>query len=153
MNLEKYLNKLVEENFLKKEKIGADQIKSLFLSARKNLKSAQININIDEETCYAMAYTSMLKIGRAVIYAKGFRPAGNRQHKITVDVSGAILGKECIDLITQFDKMRRKRNQFTYEPLLPLSKEETKKALKTAELFFIQARNYFDKVNFQQKLF
>ena len=64
-----------------------------------------------------------------------------------------ILGDGFSDLIINFDKMRRKRNQFTYEPLLPLSKREAKNALKVADLFFKNVKRYFDEKNPQQKLF
>ena len=99
-----------------------------------------------------MAYTGMLKVGRAIIYLKGYRPAGGYQHKTTVNVTGMILGNGFSDLIINFDKMRRKRNQFTYEPLLPLSKKEACNALKVADLFFQKAKEHFDKKNPQQKL-
>lgn len=56
MNLKNYLKILADEGFLKEEEIGLDQIKALLKSASKNLSAARINLGIDEETCYTMAY-------------------------------------------------------------------------------------------------
>ena len=66
MNLKKYLDNLVDKRFLKKEKIGLDQVMALLESAKKNLRAAHSNMEIDEEVCYTMAYMGMLKVGRAI---------------------------------------------------------------------------------------
>ncbi len=71
----------------------------------------------------------------------------------TVEVAGIILGKSFNDLIHMFDQMRKKRNQFTYEPMLPLSMTEAKKALMTANKFYGKVRNYLDNKYPQLKLF
>ncbi len=51
MSLENYLNNLIERGFLKKEQIGVDQVSALLKSASKNIKAAEKNLEIDEETC------------------------------------------------------------------------------------------------------
>jgi len=53
-----------------------------------------------------------------------------------------ILGNEFRDLINMFNMMRKKRNQFTYDPMLPLSLTEAKNALKTARKFHDKVRNF-----------
>jgi uncharacterized protein (UPF0332 family) len=152
-NLNEYLNRLIERGYLKKEAIGLDQIKALLAGARRNLTAAGKTLNIDEETTYAMAYNAMLKIARAIIFLNGYRPDDGQQHKTTVDMAGAILGSDFKELIDKFDRMRRKRNQFTYEPLLPPSRKETEAALKTAKEFYEKVKKYFHKQDPQKKLF
>lgn len=95
----------------------------------------------------------MLKIGRAVLFLQGFRPIDGQQHKTTIEAAEKILGEEFKDLINQFDNMRKKRNIFTYDPLIPLSWEEAKNALKTAEHFFKKTQIFLEKTNPQMKLF
>ncbi len=138
---------------LKKENIGLEQIKALVASAEKNLAAAKKNLTIDEETCYTMAYSAMLKIARALIFLKGFRPDDGQQHKTTVDVAARILGQEFNDLIDSFDQMRRKRNDFTYNPLAPVSKAEAGNALSNAENFFQKVKNFIVQKDPQGKLF
>jgi len=122
MDLTNYFHNLAEQGYLKKEDIGLDQVKALLESARKNLIASQKNLSIDEETSYSMAYNAMLKVARAIIYLQGFRPDDGRQHKTTIEVAGKILGDDFKILIDKFDQMRKKRNQFTYQPLLPLGR-------------------------------
>lgn len=140
--LEDCLKKLRAEGFLRKEEIGIDQVRALLISAAKNITASEKNIRIDEEACYTLAYNAMLKTARALVFLQSHRPTDGRQHMTTIDVAGAILGEEFSELILMFDKMRKKRNQFTYEPLLPLSMTEAKNALKTAKKFHDKVRKF-----------
>lgn len=142
MTLERYLKKLRAEGFLRKEEIGTDQVRALLISAAKNIVASEKNIRIDEEACYTLAYNAMLKTARALVFLQQHRPSDGRQHMTTIEVAGAMLGEEFSELILMFDKMRKKRNQFTYEPLLPLSMTEAKNALKTAKRFHDNVREF-----------
>lgn len=152
-NLENYLKRLESAGLLRKERIGIDQIRALLMSASKNIIASEKNLSIDEEACYTLAYNAMLKAARALVFLQGYRPHDGQQHKTTIDLTGEILGKEFNELIELFDKMRKKRNQFTYDPMLPLSLTEAKTALKTADAFHKKVRNFLDKKYPQLKLF
>lgn len=153
MNSKKYFDELIKRGLLKKEKIGLDQVRALLASSAKNLSASRKTISIDEETCFAMAYAAMLKIARAILFLHSLRPSDGQQHKTTIEVAGNILGSEFGDLIEKFDKMRRKRNQFTYDPLLPLTDQETKEALQTAEKFSVEVKKRLEKEDLQGQLF
>ncbi len=71
----------------------------------------------------------------------------------TIEVAGKILGKEFSKLIHMFNMMRKKRNQFTYEPMLPLSLTEANNAPKTAKKFHNNVRKYLDDKYPQLNLF
>jgi uncharacterized protein (UPF0332 family) len=81
-----------------------------------------------------MAYTAMLKAGRALLFMKGYRPADGAQHKTAVEMTGAILGGKYTGLVSHFETMRRKRNELTYEAGTLLSGSESKQALDDATL-------------------
>src|SRR4030066_1566454 len=152
-HLENYFRNLESKGLLKKEKIGIDQVKALLMSASKNVSASEKNLSIDEEACYTLAYNAMLKIARALVFLRNYRPSDGQQHKTTIDVAGKILGKEFSELIDIFDKMRKKRNQFTYDPMLPLSLAEAKNAIKTASDFHKKVRNFLDNKYPQLELF
>jgi uncharacterized protein (UPF0332 family) len=152
-SLENYLNRLESQGFLEKETIGIDQVRALLRSSYKNIIASEKNLSIDEEACYTLAYNAMLKIARALVFLQSYRPSDGQQHKTTIEIAGRILGKEFSELIDIFDKMRKKRNQFTYDPMLPLSLTETKHALKTALDFYKKVKLFLDKKYPQLKLF
>lgn len=81
-----------------------------------------------------MAYTAMLKAGRALLLLKGYRPTDGAQHKTVVEMTGAILGDKYTSLVSHFETMRRKRNELTYEAGTLLSGSESKQALDDATL-------------------
>ena len=152
-HLENYFKNLESKGFLKKEKIGIDQVKALLMSASKNVSASEKNLSIDEEACYTLAYNAMLKIARALVFLKGYRPSDGQQHKTTIEAAGKLLGKEFSELIDMFDLMRKKRNQFTYDPMLPLGLTEAKSAFKTAIEFHNKVKVFLDEEYPQLKLF
>jgi len=131
----KLLQELIEGGFLREHRKDQEQAKKLLARSLRDIKTATANLRIDEEAAYTFAYLAMLRSGRALICLKGYRPADGRQHKTVVEVAGFFLGKTCEDLVYQFERMRRKRNQFTYEPDLPLGLREAQEALEAAQEF------------------
>ncbi len=63
---------------------------------------------------------------------KGYMPDDGAQHKTVVEVTSAILGDKFKNLTEQFETMRRKRNEMTYEAGSLLSKSEAQKAFSDA---------------------
>jgi seryl-tRNA synthetase len=63
---------------------------------------------------------------------RGFVPDDGAQHKTVVEMTSAILGDQYRTLTDQFETMRRKRNEMTYEAGALLSKSEAQKAFSDA---------------------
>lgn len=126
---------MLNQGFIKKQKVDFSQIEALLLRAHKDIVAAKANLEIDEEVTYNYSYLAMLRCGRSIVFMKGYRSVDGQQHKTIIELSGEILGGEFKSIVKKFDRMRRKRNQFTYDPFLPVSKIEAENALKTAEEF------------------
>lgn len=152
MNYEDIIKTMLTRGLIKKQKIDFPQIEALLCRAKKDLKVAMHNLEIDEEAAYNYAYLSMLRCGRSIVFLKGYRSVDGQQHKTIIELTGEILGRDFKDFIIKFDRMRRKRNQFTYDPLLPVSISEAKNALKTAEDFVDKTITWFKKENPQLQL-
>lgn len=147
-----FINDLLSKGLIKKQEINFAQTKNLLNRAKKDIIVAKHNLKFDEEVAYNYAYLSMLRCGRALMFVKGYRPADGQQHKTVIEFAEMILGKEFESLTKKFDIMRRKRNQFTYEPLLPVSKIEAENALKSAEEFISGIINLVKEENPQMEL-
>lgn len=126
---------MLNRGLIKKQKVDYSHIKALLLRAQKDIITAKANLKIDEEVTYNYAYLAMLRCGRSIVFMKECRSVDGQQHKTIIELSGEILGEEFKSIVKKFDRMRRKRNQFTYDPFLPVSKIEAENALKTAEEF------------------
>lgn len=129
---DKLIQKLKKQGKIKKQKAGIVQIEALLKEAILDLKEAKKISHIAERATYLLAYMSMLKAGRALLLFKGYMPDDGAQHKTVVEVTIAILGDKFKNPTEQFETMRRKRNEMTYEAGILLTKSEAKKAFSDA---------------------
>lgn len=66
---------LENKNLIRKTKISFKQIYNFLSRSRQDLKTAKLNLSIDEAWSYAIAYHAMLRAGRSLMMASGERPA------------------------------------------------------------------------------
>lgn len=96
---------------LEKFKIDRSQIAKHVQAAYQDLKEAKVTFKVSDKAAYLFAYTAMLKIGRALLFLRGYRPKAAGQHETVVEIAGSILGQEFKELTKQFNSMRKKRNR------------------------------------------
>lgn len=124
--------RLEKEGKLRKQKAGIVQVEALLKEAILDLSEAKKIVHLATRATYLLAYIAMLKAGRALLLLKGYVPDDGAQHKTVVDVTSVILGERYRDLTAQFETMRRKRNELTYEAGALLSKSESERAFLDA---------------------
>ncbi len=147
MTYEQYLEESLSKGLLKKQKMDLKVVKKMLMRSFKELEAAKANLAIDEGIAFTVAYLAMLHAARAFILLKGFRPADGFQHKTAVEFTAYFLGKEFKVIAEQFDRMRRKRNIFTYDVDIPISKTEAINALNTATTFVDLMKELIQKEN------
>lgn len=150
MDYKRMIDDFLRDGLIKKQEVNFTQVEKLISRAQKDLIVAKANLEIDEEASYNYAYLAMLRCGRALLFLKGIRTSDGQQHKTVIELTKFILGKDFEILIEKFDRMRRKRNQFIYDPFLPISKTESENALKTAMDFVMKISKLIKKENPQQ---
>lgn len=154
MNLEKLLNKLLEEGKIKKQTTDTSYLNGLLGSAHQNFLAAQHNLkNEFPETAFKAAYDGLLQISRVVLLINGYRPDNGEQHKTTFLVVSAILGKDFEELINRIDRYRIKRHKAVYQPIDFLSASEAKEIVKAAEEYWDVVKNYLKSKDSQLELF
>lgn len=132
--LNKLIRRLEKEGKIRKQKAGFVQIEALLRETILDLEEAKKIANLAERATYLLAYNAMLMLraGRALMLLRGFLPDNGAQHKTVVEMTSAILGDQYRTLTDQFETMRRKRNEMTYEAGTLLSKSEAQKAFSDA---------------------
>ncbi len=126
--LDKTIARLEKDGKLRKQPAGLVQVEALLREALLDLGEAKKITHLASRATYLLAYIAMLKAGRALLLLKGYVPDDGAQHKTVVDVTSIILGEKYLNLTRQFETMRRKRNELTYEAGVLLSKSESEKA-------------------------
>lgn len=151
--MKEFLKDYQEKGFIKSEEIGFDQVGKQLNRSRKELEVAEANLVIDSIVAYSCAYQAMLHAGRGLMFSYGYRPCDGEQHKTVVLFCENILGKDFAELVRKFDRMRKKRNQFTYdEPDILVSDTEAKNALESASEFVKKIAGFIEEKNPQKKL-
>lgn len=119
---------------LRRQKAGVVQIENMLKEAIKDLEEANLIKELADRATYILAYMAMLKAGRALLLLHGFTPDDGAQHKTVVDACIELLGKNFEQITLHFERMRRKRNEMTYESGFLTSQTESKNALADAVL-------------------
>ena len=135
MTYKKFVEEYLAKGLLKRQESSFNAVEKLVLRAYKDLKSAEANLRIDEGIAYTIAYLAMLRAGRAFMLLKGFRPVDGYQHKTVVEFTAHFLGEKYKNIVSHFDKMRRKRNIFTYAIDVSISQTEANNAFDIAVKF------------------
>ena len=129
----------LQEMGLEKRAAETQEVLGLMMRAERDLATARLLQDKDEEWSFAAAYQAMARSGRALILSEGYRPKGSRSrdtHKTVVTASGVILGEKHKSLINKFDRMRRKYQNFAVETGSMVSRYEAGQAIRDAEEFF-----------------
>jgi uncharacterized protein (UPF0332 family) len=147
MTYNQFVQDYLKNGMLKKQKTDFNAVEKLILRALKDLDVAKANLNIDEGIAFTVAYLGMLRAGRALMLLKGFRPDDGAQHKTVVEFSAYFVPEQFKDIIDYFDKMRQKRNIFTYEIDISISSTEANNAINTARHFVELIKDIIKKEN------
>lgn len=130
--MDKLIRKLEREGKIRKQTANLVQVEALLKESIRDLDEAKKIAHIATRATYLLAYNAMLKAGRALLFFKEYIPADGGQHKTVVEMTSAILGESFRGLCDQFESMRRKRNELTYEAGILLSETDSKKAFDDA---------------------
>ena len=149
----KIIQEFIDKNLIKKDDyIDSSQVQSVLEKSRRSIKSARLLIDDDRENSYQLAYEAMLLAGRALVFSFGFRPRAAGSHKIVVDFSKKVLGKEIATLVFKFDKMRKIRHYLIYGSGLSISEVDSRNAILSAAKFLKNVENFINDKNLRGKL-
>ena len=84
--------------------------------AKKDLASAGISKHSDLEAAYQLLYDGMLHSALAYVVGDGSQPDIRGKHKTLIDYVAHALGNRYESKMQFYDRMRRRRHQFLYEP-------------------------------------
>ncbi len=133
-------HELTKMGILEERASDVNEVMGLVTRAERDLATARMLNDKDEEWAFAAAYQAMARSARALLLSEGYRPKGVRgrdTHKSMVTATGAILGEKQKSLINKFDRMRRKYQTFMEEAGKIISRYEAAQAVKDAEEFLV----------------
>lgn len=149
MSYERFLR----DKLIKKQTPDFKQIEHQLKRARKDLKTAELNLSIDLTWAFAIAYHAMMRAGKALMYSKGYLPTALRSHKTIIEFAKLSLGSEYENLIGRFNRMRRQRHDFIYDSKNHITLHEAKSSIETAKNLIDEIITLVIKENPERDLF
>lgn len=126
-------SRFLRDNLIKRQNPDFKQISKQLKRSSKDLKTAKETLQIDLTWSLTIAYHSMIRAGKALMYSKGYLPTTKRTHKTIVEFTKLILGDEFHTLVSKFNRLRRKRHDFIYDSENHTTYHEAKSALEVAK--------------------
>ena len=139
-------DELLNSRRIREEKVSRVEVKHALERAERDLQTARMLMEQDRDWSFAVAYDAVLQASRAYMFAQGFRPASNESHKNTFAFMRLAMGKDYEELMTYFDRMRKKRHQAIYETAGLITETEARNILEKAEGFVAMIREELKKV-------
>ncbi len=103
--------------------------------AGDDLASAAHMLEQDADWALSIAYNAVLRCARALVFARGFRPASRESHKNTFAFLREIAPEDQQQLISYFDRIRVKRHQAVYDVEARTSRTEAETLIEQARRF------------------
>jgi uncharacterized protein (UPF0332 family) len=129
------LKELEREDMVRKFPVYRKRVGNSLNLARRDLKIARQMFEESYDWAFSIAYNSILQSARALMFSKGYRPSGNKQHLSVIKFIEAVLGDKYKKEVTAFDRLRRKRHAAIYDEVGVISEYEAKFAIESAERF------------------
>jgi uncharacterized protein (UPF0332 family) len=106
----------------------------------------------DEGAALALIYDSMFHAANALIRYQGFRPGFKLQHLGIMEAVRRTLGEGFEDLMSKYNKLRVKRNNFEYQAIYNISITQLTEDIKDAKKFIKIIEKYLKDKNPQLSL-
>jgi len=149
MNYEKF----IRDKLIKKQKPDFKQIAHQLERSFKDIKTAETNLKIDRTWSYTIAYHSMIRAGRALMYSRGYLPTAKQSHKTIVEFTKLTFGEEYSSITGRFNRMRRQRHDFIYESKNHITSQEAKSSLEAAKKLINKITALIKQASPQKNLF
>lgn len=130
------LSDLLKKNLVEKFESDSVQIKNELEIAKNDLGSAKKMLAIQEwGWAHNAAYNAMLQAGRALMFAKGYRPKSQEHHLAVISFIEAVYSsKFSEDLLRTFSKARLRRNESLYDRAGSISQTQAQSLVQKADL-------------------
>jgi len=148
-----HYERFLRDKLIKRQTPDFRQISKQLQRSLKDLKTSEANLKIDLTWSLAIAYHAMIRVGRALMYSKGYLPTTKRSHKTIIEFTKLLLGHEYYVLVGKFNRLRRKRHDFIYESKNHVTHSEAKSCLETAKNLVEKIIDLVKKENPERDLF
>ena len=129
------LDDLLRSGRVRREDVSREEVLHALERARRDLDVARKVMPHDSDWAFSIAYNAVFQASRALMFARGFRPAAKDAHKNTFAFMRCVMGREHQRLVRFFDRARVKRHRAIYDIAGVISETEARNLLGAATEF------------------
>ena len=129
------IERLLSEGSIHPFHATPDEISKGMAIARRDLAIAESILNESLDWSYSIAYNAVLQACRAYMFHQGYRPAATESHKATIEFMKIAVEEPIKQIITYFDRVRKKRHRTVYDEVGLVTEKEARQLLSKAKEF------------------
>lgn len=134
---------LLESRRIRRHETSREEIEDLRKAIGRDLVDAQLS-ELSPDRRFAIAYGAVLQSAKMILACAGYRVSGVGHHQTTFEALALTLGSEVEDLVTYFDRCRRKRNIIDYDRAEVASESEADELSVKAHEFLEFAEKWIE---------
>lgn len=135
------LTDLLNQRLIVKCPKDLGKAKQLINAAEQDLIVAESNINNNSyRWALAIAYSAMVNVTRAIMFAEGYRTFNENHHYAIVLFCNAILKDKASHLVGEFNRYRLKRHKVIYGEEIEISKEDAEESISEAKKLLVELK-------------
>ncbi|MBF8264464.1 MAG: hypothetical protein HW384_328 [Dehalococcoidia bacterium] len=129
------LDRLIKDGSIHLFKATPEEITRAMDIAHRDLTDSERILTESLDWSYSIAYNAVLQACRAYMFHRGYRPAGGEKHKATLAFMQISVDPELTEIISYFDRVRKKRNRVIYDEVGLVSENEARHIIQKAKEF------------------
>ncbi len=129
------IDDLIKEGKLHRFEAKPEEIDKCLEIARRDLSLAEKIFEDDLDWCFSITYNAILQACRAYMFSLGCRPAAIEAHKTTLEFMELTIEEPYKEMITYFDRVRKKRHKILYDEAGLVTRKEAEELLRMAQDF------------------
>ena len=129
------IDELIEEGRIQKFAATKEEIKKSLEIGDRDIKLAEEVLKHNLDWCLTIAYNAVLQVCRAYMFSLGYRPSSFEAHKTVFKFMNTVVDQDYKEIVSYFDRIRRKRHRTMYDEIGIVSKKEAKEGIRMAKEF------------------
>ena len=136
------VERLIQEGKIHPFNATRDEVNKAIEIAQRDLTLAEKVFDENLDWSFSIAYNAVLQTCRAYMFHQGYRPASIEGHKAVFDFMKVAAEPSLKNIVSYFDRVRRKRHRTVYDEVGLITEKETNELLQKARKFL----SYTEKV-------
>jgi len=141
------IDELIRSGKVREFKATTDEIKKPLEIAERDITFAENIVSKNLDWSLNITYNAVLQACRGYMFFLGYRPASYEAHKNVFQFMEVVVSEDYKDIVSYFDRIRKKRHRTMYDEVGLVSEKEAKEAFQMAKKFVKTIQKWINETN------